>query len=281
VTETSPWTCPTCRTIQRTPFCPGCGERPLSSRELSLRGLAHEAFEAITDIDGRLLNSVRCLVRRPGALTVAFVEGPRKPYIGPVALFFVANVLFFATEAMTGGLVFSTTLDSHLHSQPWSGLTQSLVAQRLAALHTTQELFAPQFDGAVALHARSLVLVMAVAFALLVSVVFRRSTRPFAAHAAFSLHLYAFLLLLFCAGTALPALGMPFGGTRSTSDLLDAVLSLTLVIACGIYLFAAIGTVYGWRGPARVIASIGLSAGAAAIVLAYRLGLMLLTLYTA
>jgi hypothetical protein len=201
--------------------------------------------------------------------------------MGPVALFFVANVLFFATEAMTGGLVFSTTLEAHLHSQPWSGLAQSLVAQRLAALHTTQALYAPRFDGAVALHARSLVLVMAAAFAPLVAVVFRRGKRPFAAHAAFSLHLYGFLLLLFCAGTALPAVGMVFGGTRSKSDVVDAILSVTLLTACGIYLFVAIGTVYGWRGPARVMAAIGLTAGAAAIVLAYRLGLMLLTLYTA
>ena len=280
MTETRPWTCPTCRTLQRTPFCPGCGERPLRPRELSLHGLAHEAFEALTDIDGRLLNSFRCLVSRPGALTVSFVEGRRKPYIGPVALFFVANVLFFAIESMTGGLVFSTTLESHLNTQPWSPLAQSLVAKRLAALNTTPEIYAPRFDAAVALHARSLVLVMAAAFALLATLVFRRSERPFAAHAAFSLHLYAFLLLLLCVGTALPAAGMLFGGTRSTSARLDAVLSVTLIAACGIYLFVAIGTVYGWRGPARLAATIGLTAGAAAVVLAYRFGLLLLTLYT-
>ena len=277
--QTSPWICPTCRTIERTRFCPRCGERPLNPRELTLRGLAHEAFEALTNIDGRLLNSFRCLVIRPGALTVSFVEGRRKPYIGPVALFFVANLLFFATESMTGGLVFSTTLDSHLHSQPWSGLAARLVTERLAALHTTAEIYAPQFDAAVALHARSLVLVMAAMFALLVALVFRRQ-RPFAAHAVFSLHLYGFLLLLMCAGMAGPAAGMLFGGTRSTSTMLDAVLTVLLVVACAIYLFAAIRTVYGWRGWSRVFAAIGLTAGASAIVLAYRFGLLIVTLYT-
>ena len=269
-----------CRTTQRTPFCPQCGERPVNPRELSLRGLAHEAFEVLTNIDGRLLNSLRCLVSRPGALTVSFVQGPRRPYLGPIALFLVANVLFFAAEAMTGGLVFSTPLDSHLHSQPWSGLAQSLVAQQLAARHATMEAYAPHFDGAVALHARSLVLVMAVAFTPLVALVFRRSSRPFAVHAAFSLHLYGFLLLLLCAGTAVPSASMLLGGVRSTSNRLDTILSLALVGACGIYLFAAIRTVYGWRGYPRAMAAIGLTAGAAAVVLAYRFGLMLLTLYT-
>jgi hypothetical protein len=276
-----PWTCPTCRTIERTPYCPRCGERPLRPRELTVGGLAHEAFEALTDIDGRLLTSFRCLVSRPGALTVAFVEGRRKPYIGPVALFLVANVLFFAIESMTGGLVFSTTLESHLHSQPWSDLVQGLVARRLTESGTTLELYAPRFDGAVALHARSLVLAMAAAFALVVALVFGRDGHPFAEHAVFSLHLYGFLLLLLCAGTALPAAGMLFGGTRSTSPALDAVLSITLVVACGVYLFVAIGTVYRWRGAGRIVAAAGLTAAAAAIVLAYRFGLMLLTLYSA
>ncbi|HET7697193.1 MAG TPA: DUF3667 domain-containing protein [Vicinamibacterales bacterium] len=235
----------------------------------------------MTDIDGRLLNSLRCLLLRPGALTVSFFEGRRKPYIGPIALFLVANVLFFATESLTGGLVFSTTLDSHLHSQPWSGLAQPLVARRLAALDLSLEVYAPRFDGAVALHARSLVLGMAAVFTLLVAVVFRRSRRPFAVHAAFSLHLYAFLLLIMCAGVALPAGGLPFGYARSTSPAVDAVLSVSLLIACGAYLFVAIGTVYRSQGYTRLVTAIGLTAGAAAIVLAYRFGLMLLTLYTA
>jgi hypothetical protein len=121
---------------------------------------------------------------------------------------------------------------------------------------------------------------MAAAFALLVALVFRGSERPFAAHAAFSLHLYGFLLLLLCTGMALPAAGMPFGVPRSTSAVLDAVLTVTLIAGCGIYLFAAIGTVYGCRGRGRLLATIGLTVGAAVIVLAYRFGLLLVTLYT-
>ena len=70
-------------------------------------------------------------------------------------------VLFFAIESLTGGTVFSTPLESHLHTQPWSPLAQTLVENRLAALGTTAALFAPRFDAAVAVHARSLILLMA------------------------------------------------------------------------------------------------------------------------
>ena len=275
------WTCPSCRGAVTTPYCPECGERPLRPRELTLRGLGEQVFESLTSIDGRLLRSFRTLVTRPGRLTVAFLEGRRTPYLGPVALFLVANVLFFATESLTGGTVFSTPLASHLQTQPWSPLARTLVADRLATLQTTAALYAPRFDTAVALHARSLILAMAVPFAILAGLVFRRGRHPFAAHAVFALHFYAFTLLLLSVGTLVPAVTMLDGGGRSTSDALDKVLSIALLTACGIYLYVASGAVYGGGRRSRVLRSIVLTVAAAAIVLSYRFALLLLTLYSA
>jgi len=277
---TEPWKCATCGRDNTTPFCPACGERPRDPRDLTLRGLAGQAFEAVTNVDGRLFRSFRCLVARPGVLTVAFLEGRRKPFLGPVALFLVANVLFFGAESISRGIVFTTPLASHLEQQPWSGVARVLVDSRLASKGITVAAYAPQFDGAIALHARSLILLMAIAFAPLPAIVFRRRGRPFAAHAVFSFHLYAYLLLLFSIATALPAAAVPFGGHRSLSQNLDTVLSLTLVVLCAVYLYRAIGVVYGGGRGGRVWAAGGLTVGVVAIVLGYRFALMLLTLYT-
>jgi hypothetical protein len=277
---TKAWTCATCRRDNTTPFCPACGERPRNPRDLTLRGLAAQAFEAVTSIDGRLLRSFRCLVARPGVLTVAFVEGRRKPYLGPVSLFLVANVIFFGAESFTRGLVFSTPLQSHLHSQPWSALVQSSVAARLAARQTTLDAYAPLFDAAVALHARSLILLMVAAFAPLPGLVFHRRRHPFATHAVFSLHLYAFLLVLLSLGTAVPPVSLWFDPSQSSVRAVDAVLSITLLIACAVYLYGAIGAVYGGNRRGRAMAAAALTVAAAGIVLGYRFALFLLTLYT-
>ena len=277
---TVPWTCPSCRGAVSTPYCPHCGEQPLRPHELTLRGLGEQVFEAFTNIDGRLLRSFRCLVTRPGLLTVAFLEGRRKPYLGPVALFLVANVLFFGIESTTGGTVFSTPLESHLQTQPWSPLAQVLVPRRLEALQTTAALYAPRFDSAIALHARSLILLMALSFAILPWLVFRRGRHPFAAHAVFSLHLYAFLLLLLSVGTLVPAVTIE-GGVRSMPDSLDHVLSITLMAGCAIYLYFAIRRVYGGSRMDRLLRSLVLTVAAAAIVLGYRFVLLLITLYSA
>lgn len=280
MTDPARWTCPSCNRVIATPFCPECGERPLRARELTLPGLVHQVFEALTNIDGRLLRSFRCLVTRPGLLTVAYLHGLRKPYIGPISLFLVTNVLFFAAESLTGGTVFSTPLASHLRTQPWSPLAQILVPHRLNALHTTLDLYAPRFDAAVALHARSLILLMALSFSVLPRIVFRRGGHPFAAHAVFALHLYAYMLLLFCVATAVPAVPMLRGGARSTSDLLDNALSIGLMTACAVYLFFAARRVYGGTGAVHVLRVVGLTVGVAAIVLGYRFALLLITLYT-
>jgi hypothetical protein len=135
--ETEPWMCPTCHARVSTQYCPGCGERPLRERELTLRGISNQFIQAFIKIDGRLIRSFRCLVCRPGFLTVAYLQGRRKPYVGPIPLFMIANGLFFATESLTGGTVFTTPIDSHLHMQPWSGVAGLLVSHRLEAMQTT------------------------------------------------------------------------------------------------------------------------------------------------
>ena len=81
-------------------------------------------------------------------------------------------------------------------------------------------------------------------------------------------------------GTPVPAIPVLFGGVRSTSPVLDGVLSITLLIACATYLYAAIGSVYGSRRSGRILSTIVLTAAVAAIVLAYRFALFVFTLYT-
>jgi len=278
VANIAQWTCPTCNTLVATPFCAICGESPLHVRELTLRGLFGHIFEAFTNIDSRLVRSFRYLVSRPGVLTVAYLEGRRKPYLGPVRLFLITNVLFFAVESLTGGTIFTAPLDSHLHTQPWDVLAQHLVSQRLEALNTTLALYAPGFDQALALKARSLIILMALCFAFAPALVFLRGR--LIAHAVFSLHFFAFLLLLLCVATAVPTIDSLIGGAGLTSQSLDYVLIGILLATSAVYLYLATGAVYGARGMMRVLKTAALTAAVFFILLGYRFVLLLITLYT-
>jgi hypothetical protein len=140
-------------------------------------------------------------------------------------------VLFFATQSLTNTNIFSSTLDSHLHNQDWRAVAQVLVSHRLETMQTTLDLYAPIFNQAVVLNAKSLIILMALPFAFLLPIMFYRGRQPFAAHVVFSLHLYAFLLLLFCVSLAITAVDVLFGGAGLNSARMDNTLILGVLFA--------------------------------------------------
>jgi hypothetical protein len=251
----------------------------MPARDLTLRGLAEKVFHAFTSIDARLLRTVRVLLRQPGELTRAWVAGVRRPYVAPFQLFLIANVFFFTVQWLTGENVFSSSLESHLHHQDWSPLAQSAVAGRLADTHRSLEEFSPAFDRAVALNAKSLILLMTLPFALLLPLVFLRERRPFMAHVVFSLHVYAYLLVVFCAALAAGKLSELAGLGGIETPMVDNVISLVLVLLTAAYVYLAIGPAYGTGGARRVVQAFMLVALVAALVLGYRFALFFITLY--
>ncbi len=280
MTITESWTCPTCNSTVSSPYCPTCGESPPSARDLTLRGLYAQLFHAFSTIDGRLIRSFRCLVTRPGVLTVSYVQGRRMPYIGPFQLFFIANVLFFAMQSLTNTNIVSPTLDSHLHNQDWRAVAQRLVAHRLETKQTTLDLYAPIFNRAIVLNAKSFIILMVLPFAILLLIMFYRNRQPFVAHVVFSLHFYAFLLLLFCGLLVAVAVDVLLGGAGLNSARMDNILSLINLAACATYLYIATGTVYGASGLIRGIKVLVLALAVTGILLGYRFVLFLSTLYT-
>jgi Protein of unknown function (DUF3667) len=278
MTDEVRWTCPTCNVLVMTPFCARCGEEPLAPRDLTLRGLGEKLLHAFTSIDARAARSAWCLLRHPGELSLAWTSGVRKPYVAPFQLFLIANVIFFALQGLTGETVFSSSLDSHLYHQDWSELARSLLDRRLEETQTRLEDYAPVFDRAVVLNAKSLIVLMTIPFALLLPVVFFRERRPFLAHVVFSLHLYTFLLLLFCIAllAAKVSVSLGFGGLEV--PLVDNALSFANLAACALYLYVAIGPVYGAAGAMRALQAIVLALAVAAIVPGYRFVLFLITL---
>jgi hypothetical protein len=249
--------------------------------DLKLRAIGRQLFKAASSVDGRLIRSLRTVVTRPGALTVAYVAGPRMPFMGPFQVFLLANVVFVAAQSLTGINVFSSTLDSHLHTQDWKELAQQLVAARLAASHVTLEAFAPDFNRWVALLAKSLVILMAIPFALLSSVLFVRERRPFGVHVVFAVHLYTFLLLLFTAAVMVAAVDVRLGGAGLESGTVDKIVSVINLSAWFAYLFAATRLVYGAKGAPRLIRSAVLAVAVAVIAMGYRFALFVLALYIA
>lgn len=278
------WTCPTCNEARQTAFCPACGEKPLHGHDLTLVGLLEQGVEAITHLDGRVFKTFRTLVTRPGALTAGYLRGQRRAFIGPLPTFLIANVFFFAMQTLFSANVFSNPLRSQTHDQFYSDSVVPLVQARIAALHTTEALYAPVFDHAVVVNAKSMIILMTPPLTLLAALLFVRSRQPLVGHVVFSIHFYAFWLVVF--SVLLPLMIVMLGGTFalvgiSLSTLQwDTLVSSLLVSVAGVYLYAAVGRVYGARGILRLVNALLLMAVAGLTVIAYRLVVFLITLYT-
>src|SRR5262249_34552029 len=154
---------------------------------------------------------------------------------------------------LTSQNVFSTTLDSHLHHQDWSAYAQELVARRVESQHMTLDRYAPVFNEAVGVNAKSLIILTGLAFARGPPLRFYRSPRSFGAHLVFSLHLYTFLLLLFCAALVVAAINTWFGGAGLASPRVDHILSIAQLLLCAVYLYIAVGRVYETKPGIRIV----------------------------
>ncbi|HHP7237658.1 DUF3667 domain-containing protein [Longibacter sp.] len=106
--------CPTCHATIRSRFCSRCGARAPSRLPASVGAFVRRAVERLLDADSRFLRSLHLLFVQPGALTVHYLRGNRQPYVGPVQLFAMVNVLIVLLGAYGFMEVFNTSLRLHV-----------------------------------------------------------------------------------------------------------------------------------------------------------------------
>jgi hypothetical protein len=274
------WSCPNCEVETESKFCSQCGEVRLEAIDLTFFGLLHKIAEVFFSIDGKLLRSFKALFLSPGKLTVLYTKGSRKRYTGPIQLFLISNVFFFAIQSLTNTNIFSSTLDSHLHHQDWSGLAQKLVAEKIERNGLTIDTYVSIFNSAAILNAKSLIILMTIPLSLLLPLIYFGVRKAFVTHVSFAIHFYAFLLIIFCISLFLSDINIYFGGAGLNSGTVDLVFTIMNLFLSAIYLYLSGRVVYGTSRIGGSIKALLLTAAVGSIVLGYRFSIFLFTLYS-
>jgi hypothetical protein len=107
-----------------------------------------------------------------------------------------------------------------------------------------------------------------------------RRARGIVVRAAFALHFYAFVLLLFCAALLFADLHKALGGQGLGSPSFDTWMTALLLCGYIAYLYAALGRVYPSARLLLAVRALALGVVVAAIVPGYRFVIFLITLYT-
>lgn len=272
--DAAPIACPACATPLRGPWCHACGQRADAAADLSLRGFALDAVRSVTDADSRLWRTLRTLVVDPARLTRDWAAGRRRPWIPPLRLFLLINVLYFLSQSLTGFHTFTTPLELHVTGMPHADVARDLVRARMADREEDYNVFSARFDDAAETQAKTLVIVLVPFFALLVAALERR--RPFAVHLVFSLHTLAFFMLM-------AALLDPFIvslGRRAPALASEVSISVVYGAILGSNLFVAFRRMADPSLPATLLRTLLALTGLVALLYLYRLSLFFTVFYT-
>ena len=79
--------CINCTTDLKGDYCYACGEKVVSSKDFTIIKLAEQTVDVFTHLDSKLYGTVKSLLFKPGYLSVAYIQGLRKPFMKPFQIF--------------------------------------------------------------------------------------------------------------------------------------------------------------------------------------------------
>lgn len=282
--EAQEWVCPTCSARGSGRFCAACGEKKFAVSDLSVHHFFSHALGEFFHFDSKIFSSFKLLFTKPGFLSTEYARGCRRPYLHPFQVFFIANLIYFFLQPLTGWTGLKTPLYVHTHMSDYRSLATRLVAQRVAAKGISESEFTRSFDHVVDLQARSLVLLMVPMFALALWLLQWRKQRFFGEHLAFALHFYAFwvvTMFLVVFGVSKPVLlFLQHRGIVFAETTLDHALYLVGQAILFVYLFPALRTFYHDKIGFAVLKALGLIFAMDFMMQAYRFILFLTALYS-
>ena len=181
--EPSPPNCLNCDAELQGAFCHACGQKVVAP-VVGLHDFVHEATHEFLHLDGKILNTVKLLVLKPGLLTREFIEGRRARYISPLRVYLTFSLIFFALAAIVPG-----ARQSFVKVGPTTGT-------RSPAEVAAEERQADEIGNAIMQNLPRAAFLLMPAFALLTWVFYRREQPYYVPHLYFAIHFHAFAFLI-------------------------------------------------------------------------------------
>lgn len=187
--------CPTCNSFISDRFCSTCGEKQVTNKDFTIKHFLEQTVEGLTHFDNKFFRSIKILFKYPGKLTSFFEQGIRVPYMKPVQLFIVSNLLFFLLASSSN--IFSIPLSSYYTYKNYTIYgTKKAIDKKVV---TDQEfkqaatIFNEKMNG----QSKAYIVLFIPFLALFLALLFLKKRKFFSLHLVFATHFFSFLLLLF------------------------------------------------------------------------------------
>lgn len=197
-------------------FCHRCGEKVLEPSERTVVHFFAQVINEISSLESRLWSTVKTIFMQPGLLSSDYAKGRRNPYMKPIALFFLCNLVYFLFPALD---TFNTLLQ-YQYMMPYTELANiaGRVDEAIAASGMTREVFQLTYNQATEANSKLLLIVLVPLLLPIFAIIGWRSRQNMSDHLIFALEYNIFILLftsmllgycMFALQTLLKIFGLP------------------------------------------------------------------------
>ena len=252
--------CHNCDTPLQGHYCAHCGQAdyPLDP---GLHDLTHELTHEFLHLDGKILTTLKYLLFFPGRLSSDFLAGRRARHIGPVRLYLTMSVLFFlllahGTKPTVNNVQpavpeIAASKSEKAAPQPGAQVSASVPvptanaaaqekksrwALKIKAIVQKASSDPETFQHEILTNSSHAMFVLVPIFALLLQLAYRNRRHHYPAYVYFSLHIHAFVFLLFSLNLLVGLLKV---------DALDTLMFWLVLLGVPVYLYLAMRRVFG------------------------------------
>jgi hypothetical protein len=236
--------CRSCGALLHGKFCSECGEKRFDKKDLTFKKIIVQFIDGLTHFDSKIILGIKLLVTRPGLLAKEYCSGVRVRYAKPLQLFFVINVVFFLLLSVAQINTFTTPLSVQMNNLEYSKFASSMIEHKLEKESVSPEEYnkrlqeySQKFNAKVSLFSKSLIIIIAPLFALVLQLIFVNRKRLYTENFIFALNFLSWLLLLFI---TVQLIILPLKFLFKGPDIIsNNIFSPLFFISIGVYCFYA------------------------------------------
>lgn len=124
-------------------FCHHCGEKVLHPKDKAFSSWMKETLLNLAQLDGKMITTIKSLVKAPGVMALDYARGKRVPYLKPLSLFLIANLLYFLLPSFN---TFKSDLNTQMNYQIYSSYVEEAVNNYLAVSSMSMDDYAAIYD---------------------------------------------------------------------------------------------------------------------------------------
>ena len=124
-----PRACKTCGNTFSGRYCNRCGEEIVERGDRSVAALLRNLPRGFNFLENKVLRTLKLMFTMPGQLSLNIMNGIRVPFVKPITIFFIANVLYFLFPVFN---TYNSQLRTQMHFLPHSDFAAAMVEKKIA-----------------------------------------------------------------------------------------------------------------------------------------------------